>query len=117
MDIIVTLPAKIKFSDYQKELDETAKGGTINFKVGFLPKNSKVNDKCYLVHRGFIIGYMLIAGFSNKSFVCTTTGKKWTGNFIERYGKFYKLAVPIPYKGFQGWKYFDYRNYVKSLGI
>lgn len=115
MDILITLPAKIKFSEYQKELNESEKGGVLNFKVSFLPKNSKIGDKCYLIHRGYIIGYMYISGFSNKSFICSVTAKKWTGNFIERSGKFYKIPVPVKHKGFQGWRYFNFRDYFKSL--
>ena len=105
-DIIITIPAKIEWSDYEKELDrvENNKNSILNFKVSKFPKDTHVGNKCYVVHRGFIKGYMLISGFSEKNFKCEITGKKWIGNFIERTGKFYRTR-PQPMKGFQGFRY------------
>ncbi len=44
-----------------------------------------------------------------KSFDCTTTGKHWEGKFIQRTGVFHKID-PIPIKGFQGFKYYNYED-------
>lgn len=104
-DIIITLPKTINWIDYQKELDSVANGENIlNFKVNNFPKTG-IGSKCYLIHDGFIRGYMFISGLTTKSFTCSTTGKKWDGKFIERSGKFFSI-IPIPMKGFQGFKYF-----------
>lgn len=107
MDIVVTLPASIKWSDYQKELllaeDEDS---VINFKVSSFPTNCSVGDKCYLCYKGAIRGWMKIVGFSEKPFQCTTTGKQYKGKFIQRSGKFYYIE-PIAMKGFQGYRYYN----------
>lgn len=103
--IIITLPKKIKWEEYIHELDQAEKGAIMNFKVNNFPSVVK-GDKCYLIHNGYIKGYMLIHGLSEKDFTCTTTGNKWSGKFIERTGKFYYLDNPIPMTGFQGFRYF-----------
>lgn len=100
MDIIITLPSNIEWSNYQKELELVKHGDhVLNFKVSNFPKNTKVGEKCYLVHRSYIVGWMHIFGFSEKDFICSTTHKNFTGKFIERSGHFYKID-PIPIKGF-----------------
>lgn len=110
--IIVTLPSTIEWNDYEKELDSVKDGDNVmNFKVSNFPKGIKVGDKCYVTHRGFVKGWMEIVGFSKKSFNCTTTGKNWNGKFIERSGKFHYIDKEIPYKGFQGFRYFNINNY------
>lgn len=105
-DIVITIPKSITWADYQKELAEVEKGGVINFKVSNFP-NTKAGCKCYLCYDGYIRGYMLISGLSEKEFDCTTTGKRWKGKFIERSGKFSPLDTLIPMKGFQGFRYWD----------
>jgi len=104
-DIIITIPAKIEWEDYKKELSKVENGvGILNFKVSKFPKDAHVGNKCYVVHRGFIKGYMIISGFSEKNFKCQITGKKWVGKFIERTGKFHYIE-PEPMYGFQGFRY------------
>lgn len=109
VSIAITLPATIEWSDYQKELDAVKDGKQVlNFKVSFLPKKEKRDliKKCYLVWRGYIIGWQRVCGFiENTEFNCTTTGKQWNGNFIQRTGEFHKLDTPIEMSGFRGWKY------------
>jgi len=105
--ILITIPSSIDWGEYQKELDIVKDGEQVmNFKVNFLPKNVKEGDRCYLVYKGNIVGWMEIVGLSSNSFACSTTGKVWTGNFIQRSGEFHKIN-PYPYKGFQGFRYFD----------
>ena len=104
MDIIVTLPAKTKWEEYQKELDLVLDGTTVmNFKVPVMPK-CVAGDNCFLVHKGYVVGFMVIVGVSRKEFTCSVTGKKWSGIFVERSGPFYEI-VPFPMKGFQGFRY------------
>lgn len=103
MDIIITIPKKIKWSEYQKELLEAEKGGVLNYKVRTFP-NVNIGDKCYLCYNGSIIGYHFISGTSEKEFKCTVTGKVWKGKFVERTGKFHRVA-PEPMNGFRGFRY------------
>lgn len=103
-DIVITIPKSVDWSEYEKELEAVKDGKQVlNFKVNNFPKTAKGN-KCYLLHNGFIKGWMGIVGLSNKDFICSTTGKHWKGNFIERSGPFHKID-PIPMKGFQGFRY------------
>ena len=105
-DIIITIPKKIKWCDYQKEIDAVSDMTQVmNFRVNNFPKIS-IGSKCYVLHDGVIKGYMYITGFSTKSFTCIVTGKRWEGNFIERSGKFI-IIEPIIMKGFQGYRYFN----------
>lgn len=103
-DVIITLPKNIKWDDYEKELEKVKDGNEVmNFKVNHLP-NTSVGNKCFIVHDGFIKGWMNIVGLSKKDFTCSTTGKHWKGSFIERSGPF-NYIDPIPMKGFQGFRY------------
>lgn len=104
-DIMITIPKDIKWEQYQKELDKAKQGEILNYKVNHFPQTAKGN-KCYIVYNGNIIGYMIICGLSTKKFKCSTTGREWSGKFIERSGDFYEIE-PIPMKGFQGFRYFN----------
>lgn len=110
--LIITLPSSTKWTEYEKELKRAANyKHVLNFKVHNFPKGVHKGDKCYVVHEGIIKGWMEIVGFSEKEFECTTTNKKWEGKFIERSGPFHYLKETIPYKGFQGFRYFDLDEY------
>jgi hypothetical protein len=112
MDIMITIPSSTKWETYKKELDIVADGSNVmNFKVSSFPKKANINDKCYIIHKGYICGYMYISGFSEEGFTCGVTGKNYNGKFIQRTGKFYKLDHPIPQKGFQGFRYFNLEKY------
>jgi hypothetical protein len=109
-DIVVTLPSTISWVEYEKELQQVADGkNVINFKVPNFPTKTSVGDKCYICHKGFVVGFMEIVGLETKKFKCSTTGKEWNGNFIERTGPFTYLKEPLPMKGFQGFKYYNYQ--------
>ncbi len=102
--IIITLPSNIKWEDYEKELEKVKdEKECLNFKVPFLPKVQP--DKVYLCYKGNVIGWMKCCGLKNGEFDCTTTGEHWQGKFIQRTGEFHKIT-PIPYKGFQGFRYY-----------
>ncbi len=111
-DIIITLSKNILWEDYKKELKAAENGYSLNFKVNNFP-NVNIGEKCYLLHDGFIRGYMIISGLSEKEFDCTTTGKKWRGKFIERTGEFHYIN-PIPMRGFQGYRYFTKENKIEQ---
>lgn len=116
--IVITIPSNKSWSEYEKELAQVADGRQVlNFKVANFPKGVKVGDRCYVVYRGLIVGWMSIAGMSEKSFRCSTTGKEWKGRFIERSGKFHYLDEKIPMKGFQGFRYFSLYRYMRDRGL
>ena len=112
--IIVTLPSNVDWSDYEKELSRVKDYDEVmNFKVYNFPKGINRGDKCYVVHKGVVKGWMKIIGFAEKNFICTTTGKQYNGKFIERSGPFHYLDIQIPMKGFQGFRYFNILDYQK----
>lgn len=106
-DLFITLPKTIFWSDYEKELDKVKNGEEVmRFKVSYFPRETKIGNRCYVVHNGAIRGWMEIVGFYDGNFVCSTTGQHWNGKFVERSGLFHNIK-PIQYKGFQGWRYFN----------
>ena len=106
--LLITLPSSIKWEDYEKELKAVEdESQVMNFKVPFLPKNIHNIKRVYLVYQGNIVGWQKFVGTSDKPFKCTTTDKNWDGKFLQRTGPFHKID-PIPCKGFQGFRYYDY---------
>jgi len=106
-NIVITIPATIKWEDYQKELDLVKDySNVMNFKVPNLPKLTNAGNKCYLCYNGNVIGWMEIVGMETKEFTCSTTGKPFKGKFVVRSGPFNKIT-PIKMKGFQGFRYFS----------
>lgn len=105
-DIMITIPASTSMETYKEELARAEAGEVMNFKVSQLPTKSGAGKRCWLCYKDQIIGYMIIKGFSEKAFTCTTTGKRMQGKFIERTGKFHWLQQPIAYNGFRGFRYF-----------
>lgn len=105
-DIVITLPAKIDWGEYVKELKKVEnEEEVLNFKVNSLPTKTSVGCKCYVCWRGSIVGWMKISGLVSNNFTCSTTGQKWSGKFIQRTGTFNYLETAIPLKGFQGFRY------------
>lgn len=107
--ICITIPKKIKWEEYKKELKAVEDGSQVlNFKVPNLPKDIKNIRRCYLCYDGKIIGWHNIVGYAKDGdFECTTTGKRWEGNFIQRSGLFHYLKKPIECKAFRGFKYIE----------
>lgn len=107
MDIIVTLPQDTRWVDYEKELAAVADGSqTLNFKVPVLPNQCKVGDRCFIAHQGVVRGFHIVTGLGVVNFTCTTTGRHWSGNAIQRSGPFTRFRPPfIPCDGFRGFRY------------
>lgn len=111
--LLITIPSNIEWSEYQKEIDAVKDGKMeMNFKCSHFPQEVTVGDRCYVCYRGNILGWMRISSFREKSFNCATTGTPWSGKFIGRSGKFHKIN-PVPYKGFQGFRYIDDLNFIQ----
>lgn len=107
-DLMITLPATIKWSDYQEELDAVRDGALVmNFRLPSLPKQSGPGARCYTVHRGHVVGWMEITELAQRpGFTCQTTGHVWApGAYVTRSGTFHRLETLLPQKGFQGYRY------------
>lgn len=105
MNWVITIPKTIDWSEYQRELDAVKDGSQVmNYRVRFFPKEMKEKDRCYIVHDGFVKGWMEIVGLyeSDNPWVCTTTGAFWpAGRYIQRSGPFHEVAGPAM-TGFRG---------------
>lgn len=106
MDIVITLPKNIKWSDYRKELEPVKNyDGALNYCIKELPKVKK-GDRAYLLWNGYIRGWQEIVGVKKDySFKCEVTGRQWRGNFVLRSGPFHYFYEPFPMKGFRGFIY------------
>ncbi len=103
-DWVITLPKKIEWADYEKELEAVKSGrNCLNYRLPFTPK-IELGARCFLCWRGKVRGWMRVTGIDNRlaGFKCQTTGKMWPpGTYIQRSGEFYKVEGPAM-KGFQG---------------
>lgn len=112
-DIIITVPSRIGWSTLEKEFaaceDYTQ---SKLFRVPRLPTSTVVGARCFVVHKGVVKGSIQIAGVvPHKRFKCTTTGTVYEGTFVECSGPFFPLKQRIEMRGFQGWRYFDLKQY------
>jgi len=111
VDVLITIPKKVKWETWLKECEAVAKdpGATLNYRVARMPKGiTSGKTKCFVVHDGFIRGYHVIYdAIWRDDFICQTTGTEWkAGYYLIRKGCFYPIE-PIPHRGFQGWRYFS----------
>jgi len=102
---VLTVPKTTEWKIYLKEI-ETVKDGTqeMRYKTRYFPKEMKVGDKCYVVHDGFVQGWMKITKMLDmpEGFTCTTTGNYWEpGKYIVRSGPFHHESG-TPMTGFRG---------------
>ena len=109
--ICITIPRDITWKEYERELAAVADGSQeMLFRLPGRPRKVEVGDRCYVCHRGYIIGWMTITGIEDcpGGFTCTTTGIKWPpGIYLKRSGEFHYLKARRPMAGFQGFKYID----------
>lgn len=109
--LCITLPRDVSWEDYKKELAAVATGEQeMLFRLSGHPKKVGEGDRCYVCHRGFIIGWMTITGIvdSPGGFTCTTTGTFWpAGTYLKRSGEFHYLKAKVPMSPFRGFKYID----------
>lgn len=107
MDIIITIPKTTSWEDYKKEIQacEASEETMMCYKVHNTLRNAKVGDRCYVVYRDKIIGWMNICQIRwLDRWNCTTTQKLMSDNYyICRNGQFRYLEEDIPMKSFRGW--------------
>lgn len=108
-DIIVTTPLTRMTYAAQEAKNCIAEGGGEYFRnLGKrIPKDIKVGDRIFYVEAGAVRGYCLISSFKYKySEECATTGEIYTeGFYVYADATTWKWISPIPFKGFQGWRY------------
>lgn len=105
MDWAITIPKDIEWEDYEQELLFVEDwSGVLNYHVSFSPKNIEEGDRCFVVWRGKVRGWMEVVGkeYYPTGFTCETTGKHWPGgHYIQRSGPFHVVNGP-EMAGFRG---------------
>ena len=70
--LCITLPRDISWEDYKKELKTVESGEQeMLFRLSGHPKKVGTGDRCYVCHRGFIIGWIGILYITFKSYPLT----------------------------------------------
>lgn len=116
--LIITLPSTNDWSVYEKELRMVANfKNTLKFKVHDFPRGVHKGDKCYLVYNNEIVGWMEIVGFSETEYTCADSNQEFAGKFVERSGPLHPIEPKLPYKDFNGIRYFTYDEYLKIHNI
>lgn len=114
--IVVTWPKRRPLNSYLDEVDRASREAkTIHFRVPSLP-TIPYGAPCYMVHDGAIRGWMRTLGFSDGTNVIDPiTGNSWPkGHYVVRWPLWHPV-VPIPFKGFRGYRYFDRKNDVIEI--
>jgi len=107
-DLVITLPQKVKWKDYEKELAAVADGSSVmNFRLPGPPRQTAPGARCYVVHNGAVQGHMLIHGVVHRDgFTCDSTGVTWPeGWYVQRTGQWFPVDRMIQVRGFQGFRY------------
>lgn len=107
----LTLPQTVAWEDYERELaavrDRTA---VLNYRVRYAPKGMRAGDRCYLVWRGRVRGWMEVTDvvYHEVGFTCLTTGAQWPpGYYIQRSGPFHHVEGPemTGFRGVRGYQH------------
>ena len=110
MDIIVTTP-KSQMANAAKEAEDCKKagGGYYFRRLNRYPKRLRLGDRVWYVEDGYIRGFAVAVRFisSNVEIECDTTNAIYPpGTYVFMTAEFWKWIKPIPYRGFQGWRYY-----------
>lgn len=112
MDILVTTP-KNQMANAAKEAAQVIADGAGQY-FRFLgrrrygaPNHATKGDKIFYVEDGFIRGFCVIDCVEwRERRICQTTYNVWEeGWYIEMDATTWQWVKPIPYTGFQGWRY------------
>lgn len=107
MDILVTTP-KREHEAAEEEAAFVAKHPDAYwFRTLRGNVNVQVSDKVYYVDNGQITGYGIVFGFVKGRLKDEGhEGKIWVGTHLKQ-RKWHWLQTPVPFKGFQGFRYVD----------
>lgn len=112
MDIVVTTP-KNQMANAAKEAAQVIEAGSGRY-FRFLgrrrygaPNHANKGDKIFYVEDGFIRGFCVIDCIEwRERRTCQTTYDVWEeGWYVEMDATTWQWITPIPYVGFQGWRY------------
>ena len=112
-DIIVTTP-KNKMAVAEKEARGCIEAGEGFYFRTFrnTPRYLGVGSHIFYVEDGFVRGFGVVSEIRNGNMQCGTTGHDWGyGTHAVMQADSWKWVKPIPMKGFQGWRYFDSKDF------
>lgn len=66
----------------------------------------QVGDRVYYIDNGEITGYGIVFDVETGKMECEATGKIYSGTHLKQ-RKWVRLKKPIPFRGFQGFRYVD----------
>lgn len=106
MDILVTTP-KSEHETAKQEGEAVENGEGFWFRSFKKRVNVKVGDRVYYVDNGVITGYGVVFDIETGDMVDDAhEGKVWKGTHLKQ-REWHWLKTPIPFKGFQGFRYID----------
>ncbi len=109
IDILITTPKK-EMANSAAEAEQIKAAGHGNYFrtfTGNTPKGIKVGSRVFYTEDGYIRGYCRVSEIVvGDSLTCDTTGRKWgPGTHLIMNARTWTWIRPVPYKGFQGWRY------------
>lgn len=120
-DIIVTSPKNRMDEAEQEALDCIANGGGYYVRIlHSTPKDLRIGDRVWYTENGYLRGYAFVDSVDKwkkpgDSVRCETTGRDWPipvgGCMVFMRADTWTWVVPEVFKGFQGWRYFDHREW------
>lgn len=104
-DWMITLPQSVEWSDYTQELLAVERWSEVmNYRVRYVPKELKRGDRCFLVWRGKVRGWMEIVSVRDLpagQLTPVVEHRKPAGKYIQRSGPFHVIEGH-EIKGFRG---------------
>lgn len=110
MDIIVTTPKnEIEKSKQEAEQIKEDGGGLYFRRFNRLPCLLNIGDRIFYTEDGYVRGFAVVNDIVQKNAMgCDTTGRQYPkGYYAFMDASTWKWIDPIPYKGFQGFRYFE----------
>lgn len=111
-NLIITWPKKRSLDSYVKACDKAAEDGLqINFRIARPPTRDVKGAKVFVVHDGYMRGFhhLIDVVKRGEGEVSLVRGDAfagfWPAGWYLVRDPTWHMIVPIPMKGFQGWRY------------
>ena len=106
MDILVTTPKSAHQLAYEEAMFVERYPNTYWFRTIRGKPDVQIGDKVYYVDQGMIRGYGIVFEITYEELQCIMTKKIYKGTHLKQ-RKWVWLKKPIPFKGFQGFRYIN----------
>ena len=119
MAIIVTTPRNQMGVAAQEAKECVEAGGGSYFRrFGIKPRKLDPGSRIFYTEDGYVRGFAVVSEVVDSGGMrCDTTGRNWRpGIYAMMSASSWSWIKPIPYNGFQGWRYFDDSG-VEIIGV